>query len=58
MENINNQHLNLLARKALLLEELKQIDNTLGQIAAITQFVAANQPKDVDPSELKKTTEE
>lgn len=45
MENIQSQQITLLARKALLLEELKQIDNTLGQLAAISQFVAANAPK-------------
>jgi hypothetical protein len=45
MENIQTQQLTLLARKALLLDEIKQIETTLGQLAAISQFIAANAPK-------------
>jgi Asp-tRNA(Asn)/Glu-tRNA(Gln) amidotransferase C subunit len=58
MENVQNQQLTLLARKALLQDELKQIENALGQLAAIAQFIEASKPKDVDPSELKKPSEQ
>lgn len=43
MENLNQQVMGLLARKAVLLEELKSIDNKLGQIAAITQYLNETQ---------------
>lgn len=49
MEAIQTQQLTLLARKALLLDELKQIENTLGQLAAIAQYVTASAPK-AEPS--------
>lgn len=42
IEQIKTQQLQLLAQKALKLEELKQIDMALGQVAAIIQF--ADQP--------------
>jgi hypothetical protein len=42
IEQIKTQQLQLLAQKALKLDELKQIDTALGQLAAIIQF--ADQP--------------
>lgn len=38
IEQIKQQQLTLLARKALLQDELKNIDSALGQFAAILQF--------------------
>jgi len=57
MDNIQTQQLTLLARKALLQDELKQIESALGQLAAIAQFISANAPKDVSPDELQKAPE-
>jgi hypothetical protein len=42
---LQTQQLQLLAKKALLNDELKQIDQALGQIGAILQFAEANAPK-------------
>jgi hypothetical protein len=42
IEQIKTQQLQLLAQKALKLDELKQLDTALGQVAAIIQF--ADQP--------------
>lgn len=44
MEQVQQQQLALLARKALLQDELKQIENSLGQLAAVSQYIAANPP--------------
>ena len=43
-EALQQQQLTLLARKALLNDELSQIDKALSQIGAILQFAQANQP--------------
>lgn len=43
IENLQTQQLQLLARKALLLDELKQIEAGLSQIGAILQFDAERQ---------------
>ena len=40
-EALQSQQLQLLARKALLTEDIKQIDAALGQISAVLQFAAA-----------------
>jgi hypothetical protein len=45
LDQAKQQQLTLLARKALLNDELKQIDVGLGQLAAIIQFAEANAPK-------------
>lgn len=42
MDSIQQQRMALLARKALLLDELKQIESTIGQLTAISQYLAAN----------------
>nr|WP_294850026.1 hypothetical protein [uncultured Sphingomonas sp.] len=42
---LQTQQLQLLAQKALLNDQLKNIDTALGQIAAILQFAEANTPK-------------
>lgn len=42
IDQIKQQQVTLLARKALLNDELKNIDTALGQLAAVVQF--AEQP--------------
>lgn len=44
MSNIEQQHLQLLARKAVLLEELKAIDSNIGQLVAIAQYIQSQTP--------------
>lgn len=44
MNDLNNQILQLLARKAILLEELKAIDSRLAQLSAITQYLTETAP--------------
>lgn len=45
IEQVKQQQVTLLARKALLNDELKNIDTALGQLAAVVQFTEANAPK-------------
>lgn len=44
-EALKQQQLQLLARKALIQDEIKGIETALGQIAAILQFAEVNTPK-------------
>jgi hypothetical protein len=46
IEQVKQQQVNLLARKALLQDELKSIETALGQFAAIIQFTEQSAPKD------------
>lgn len=46
MEQIAAEELKLLARKAQLLDELKAIDTSLGQLRAFAQGFAAATPKE------------
>lgn len=57
MDTIQQQQLTLLARKALLLDELKQIENSLGQLTAIAQF-AANLAKEAPAAPEPETKSE
>lgn len=41
LDQIKQQQINLLARKALLQEEVKAIETSLGQIGAIVQYAEA-----------------
>ena len=49
-QDLQSQQLNLLARKALLNDELVQIDRALGQIGAIVQFAQAQAQAPCCPS--------
>lgn len=49
LEQVKQQQVTLLARKALLNDELKNIDTALGQLAAVVQFTEANAPKEEEP---------
>jgi hypothetical protein len=49
-ENLKTQQIQLLAKKSLVLDELKNIETALGQIAAILQFAEA-QPAPETPTE-------
>lgn len=42
LDQIKQQQVNLLVRKALLQDEVKAIENSLAQIAAIVQYADAN----------------
>lgn len=44
LENIQQQQVQLLAKKALLLEETKQVDAQLSQLAAVAQFAQSLNP--------------
>jgi hypothetical protein len=46
IDQIKQEQLTLLARKALLQDELKNIDAALGQFAAILQYAEQSAPKD------------
>lgn len=50
LENLKTQQLQLLAKKSLLQDDLKNIETALGQIAAILQFNEA-QPAPETPTE-------
>lgn len=58
MEQLQQQNLQLLARKGLLLEELKTIDSKLAQLAAIAQFVQENASQPEAAPEPQPETEE
>lgn len=51
MEQIAQEQLNLLARKAQLQDELKAIETKLGQLAAFAQGYQSAQPKEEAPTE-------
>jgi Asp-tRNA(Asn)/Glu-tRNA(Gln) amidotransferase C subunit len=51
IDQLKQQQLQLLARKALIADEIAQIEKALGQIAAILQFAEATPSEPVAPAE-------
>jgi len=50
LELVKQQQVQLLAQKALLQDQLKQIDTALGQLAAILQFAEQSAPAPAEPA--------